>query len=291
MEDIFYATILEERSQGHKTRAALYQKIEQSLGLPLISYFVSFIHPVMISDEDYEMLEQIIRSMDLSKGLALLICAPGGSGLAAERIINILRGYSKTGKFTAIVPGKAKSAATMICMGAEKIIMGIGAELGPIDPQINVRENNTSKIFSAISIIESYKELFDKATKEKGRLEPYLQQLGRYDAREINSYQTAIDLSTDIVVKYLKTGMLCGKSDAEIKEKIQCFIDPKLTKNHGRPIGRNEALKAGLNISNMEDLECCTDIFNLYTRLNNYTKLCAAKAIESRVCSFNVPIP
>ncbi|GAH14065.1 unnamed protein product, partial [marine sediment metagenome] len=44
--------------------------------------------------------------MDLSKGLALIINSPGGSGLAAERIINVCRSYSGTEEFWAIVPNK-----------------------------------------------------------------------------------------------------------------------------------------------------------------------------------------
>lgn len=58
-------------------------------------------------------------------------------------------------------------------------------------------------------------------------MDPYLQQLARYDAREINSYKTAIDLSTDIVVKCLKTGMLLNENEDKIKEYIRCFIDPE----------------------------------------------------------------
>ena len=46
--------------------------------------------------------------MDLEKGLILLISSPGGNGLAAERIINICRTYSKTGEYTVIVPGKSE---------------------------------------------------------------------------------------------------------------------------------------------------------------------------------------
>lgn len=64
----------------------------------------------MIDDADADMLEGILQKLDLTNGLALLISSPGGSGLAAERIINICRNYSVTGEYSAIVPGKAKSA-------------------------------------------------------------------------------------------------------------------------------------------------------------------------------------
>ena len=56
--------------------------------------------------------------------LALIINSPGGLGTAAERIINICKTYSKNNEFYSIVPNRAKSAATMICFGSNKIYMG-----------------------------------------------------------------------------------------------------------------------------------------------------------------------
>jgi len=43
-----------------------------------------------------------------------------------------------TESFNVIVPNFANSAATMLAIGADKIIMGTNSELGPIDPQIAV---------------------------------------------------------------------------------------------------------------------------------------------------------
>ena len=63
----------------------------------------------------------MLRSLDLAAGLAVMINSPGGSGLAAERIINVLRSYSGTGEYWAIDPAKAKSAATMVCLGVCRI--------------------------------------------------------------------------------------------------------------------------------------------------------------------------
>jgi ClpP class serine protease len=107
----------------------------------------------------------------------------------AERIINVLREYSGTGKYWAFVPARAKSAATMICFGAEKVLMGATSELGPIDPQIAFSEAGELKRFSLYNIVTSYEELFKKAVEEKqGNLEPYLQQLHHYDEREIREF-------------------------------------------------------------------------------------------------------
>ena len=39
-------------------------------------------------------------------------------------------------ELTVVVPDMAKSAATILCLGAHHILMGPGGDLGPIDPQM-----------------------------------------------------------------------------------------------------------------------------------------------------------
>ena len=52
----------------------------------------------------------------------LIIDAPGGDGLAAERLIEVCRSYTKK-DFETIVPARAKSAATMVCLGSDRILL------------------------------------------------------------------------------------------------------------------------------------------------------------------------
>ena len=171
--------VRDEEIQGHATRKAIYQKLRVKLGRPVVSFFTSFRYPVMIQDDDADMLEGVLQKTDLSDGLALFISSPGGDGLSAERIVNICRSYSGTGEFWVIVPGKAKSAATMVCFGASKIIMGASSELGPIDPQHTIiAEGKVPSRFSVYNIVKSYEDLFKRAVELKdGRLEPFLQQI------------------------------------------------------------------------------------------------------------------
>ena len=128
--------VMAEENQGHVTRKALFSPIEKHLGRPFISFFTSFIQPVQIEPIDVDVIEGMLLSMDLQNGLALIISSPGGSELTAERIINLCRQHSGKREYWAIIPSRAKSAATMICMGASKVLMGPASEPGPIDPQL-----------------------------------------------------------------------------------------------------------------------------------------------------------
>jgi hypothetical protein len=278
--DPVVSQVQSEQNQSHETRKKLYIKLETELKRPVVAFFTSFNYPVMINDSDADMFEGLLQKMDLSNGVAVIINSPGGSGLAAERIIKACRTYSGTNEYIAIVPGKAKSAATMVCLGAEKIFMGPVSELGPIDPQVPLE---TGEICSAFNIIKSYNELFKGAVDTKGHVEPYLQQLKNYDQRLIEEYKMAQALSEDIAIKSLETGMMKGRSKEEIREKIKVLLTPEETKVHGRPIYRDEAENYGLKIEKLEpNTQSWKLLYELYIRSNNFVSTKVSKTIESK---------
>lgn len=285
-------SIMNEQNQGPETRRKILIELEKILKRPIISYFTSFRFPVMIEDADADILEGLLQKTDLSNGLAVVISSPGGFGITAERIINIFRNYSGTGEYWAIAPSKAKSAATMICFGASKIIMGGTSELGPIDPQIAVSEKGVTKRFSLCNLVDSYDDLFQRAVKEKNNLQPYLQQLANYDEREIKKFRTAISLSEDIATSTLRSGMMKGLSKKQIMQKIEVFLTPKKTKSHGRPIYAKEAISCGLKIDLMGKEDKFYELFcELYTRTNNFVSTKASKCIENSQHSFTARPP
>ncbi|MEK7685771.1 MAG: hypothetical protein AAB466_10145 [Verrucomicrobiota bacterium] len=120
----------------------------------------------MLDDSDADMLQGVLQQTDLSGGLTLFLNSPGGFALTAERAIKICRSYSKE-NFEVIVPNMAKSAATMVCLGARKILMTPTSELGPIDPQVVFKdgEGKTAKRFAVQRLVRSYEELFDRAVQ------------------------------------------------------------------------------------------------------------------------------
>ena len=267
-----------ERTQAHPTRKQLFLDLEQHLKRPVVTFFTSFRYPVAIENEDVDMLEGMLRSLDLANGVVVMINSPGGSGLAAERIINLLRAYSGTGKYWVIVPAKAKSAATMVCLGSSKIIMGPASELGPVDPQIVFR----NRMVSVHHFIDTYHQLFDGAETTKGNVEPYLQKLASYEATEISHLEAERDLATDMAVGCLQTGMMKSLSDDEIKEKLQVFLSPSHTKAHGRPIYHREATRCGLKVEVQDPHSVMWErVYELYVRSNDFVSSSAAKAIET----------
>lgn len=284
--------VMSEQSQGPQTRIDLFKKLEEILNKPIVSFFTSFLYPVSIEDQDTDILAGILQMSTLEKGLILIISSPGGNGLAAERMINVCRTYSKTGNYTIIVPGKAKSAATMVCFGADLIMMGPTSELGPVDPQILINDGGIHRHIGAYDIVNSYNELFSGAVKEKGNIEPYLQQLGMYDASIIKNLESTIDLSKSISIRALKSGMMLNQDDKKIEKNIRIFLDPENTKNHGRPIFMDIAKECGLNVKGFDPQSPEWKlIYELYIRTNHYVSTRVSKCIETKDHSFSTPRP
>ncbi len=288
-EDPTIIKLMDETNQSPKLRQELIKKIEQQpefKNTRVILFFTSFMYPVMIDDTDVDIIEGVLQKTDRNKKLCIILNSPGGDGLAAERIIKICRSYSASG-FSVLVPKMAKSAATMIAMGATKIYMSDTSELGPIDPQTRIGEQRVS----VYSIVESYRKLLDGAVNTKGRIEPFLQQLSNYNPIEVKQLESLQDLSEDIAINALKSGMMSSKPKSEIKRKIRLFLTPETTKVHGRAIYPETAKKAGLNIEMMDHNSGFWNLcWELYIRANHMVSTTLGKLVETNDQHFSISI-
>jgi len=280
-----WSKVLEETNQGWELRKELIRKIEQRLNGKVIVYFSSFYdEDAMMSDRDAEMIEGILSVEHSGGKIILILNSAGGSGLAAERIVNVCRSYSD-GQFEVVIPHMAKSAATMICFGASKIHMSLTAELGPVDPQVKYTNNSTGEKewISAQEYVRSYEQLMEKAVSgEAQRIETLVQQLARYDARYIEQLKSAQALSDSISIKLLKSGMMPSLSDTQIREKISSFLMQEETKAHGRMITMAEAKGMGLKIKEIAlQSELWHWLWELYVRANWVVSVRSRKIMES----------
>lgn len=214
----------------------------------------------------------------------LILNSAGGSGLAAERIVNVCRSYSG-GQFEVIVPHMAKSAATLICFGSSRIHMSSTAELGPVDPQVKYKNDATGEKewISAQEYVRSYEQLMEKAVSgEAKRIETLVQQLVRYDARYIEQLKSAQALSESISIKLLQSGMMSRLTEKTIKEKISPFLIQEQTSSHGRMISMAEAKQHGLKINEIPlQSELWHWLWELFIRANMAVSIRSRKILES----------
>lgn len=279
-----------EAHQDPELRRPLLRKLQKHFQATVVSFFTSFTRPgVQITDDDAEMLESVLAVEHGDGKLVLILNSPGGQALAAERIVNVCRAYS-CGKFEVVIPHMAKSAATMICFGASTIHMSKTAELGPVDPQVPYKdETGNEKWISAQEYVRSYRKLIEQASSGQfPRIEPFLQQLNRFDAREIEAMESAQGLSADISVQLLKSGMMAGLAEVDIRAKIDRFLSQTETRSHGRMINHAGAEASGLNV-NILDLhsEVWNTLWELFVRSDWSVSSNCNKIIESPTAAVN----
>ncbi|AYD00809.1 ATP-dependent Clp protease proteolytic subunit [Neorhizobium sp. NCHU2750] len=105
----------------------------------LDGYKILFLHDEHDSITSYHANNIYSAAAELKsnpKDVLLIINSNGGEIEPSYLLSKTLKRLAKD-KFVVAIPRKAKSAATLICLGANEIHMGMMSELGPIDPQIN----------------------------------------------------------------------------------------------------------------------------------------------------------
>lgn len=277
--------VQQEYLQAHETRKKLISAIEKRFDRRVVVFQTSFsLREGFIGDDDATMLEEILLNGKIRKDLLLIINSPGGFGLAAERVVNVCRRYSSNG-YDVLVPHMAKSAATIVCFGANTVWMGETSELGPIDPQLQIEK----RLVSVYNILKSYNDLLLRATKTKGRIEPYLQQLQAYDPRYMQQLQQEMELSKALAIQLLQGGMMKGRPKQKITKCIQMFIDPRLTLEHGRPIYYPEAKRCGISAEVIKSDDVIWEtIWELQLRYDYVLNNQSAKIVESVEDSYSM---
>ena len=88
---------------------------------------------VMMTKRDVIRVYNLFRECGPVDNLTIFLHSGGGDIATAYDIINLCRQYNK-GKITVMVPQWAMSAATLVALGADELVMSKIAKLGPLDP-------------------------------------------------------------------------------------------------------------------------------------------------------------
>ncbi|MCC7290818.1 MAG: hypothetical protein IT449_02010 [Phycisphaerales bacterium] len=194
----------------------------------------------------------MLQSIDRTRfpgTLDLMLNSPGGSPVAAEKIVLTCRAYAES--FRVIVPQSAMSAATMIAMGADSILMTETAELGPIDPQMIQRLPGGAEIVRpAKAYIDAYTDLVNKmqeAIMAQKPPHPFIELLrSTIDPPWIQVCLRARDLAKNIAIGFLSRWMLNGMAKNDVESVVSRFLAEGEEGSHGRAIRASRAMEFGL---------------------------------------------
>ena len=190
------------------------------------------------------------------KNLDLILVSPGGEVDAAEAIMGYLR--TRFDHIRAVVPVAAMSAATMMALSCDEILMGKHSQLGPIDPQFTVTTPDGQQTSPAQAIIDQF-ELAKEQCKDPANLTAWLPILRALAPGLLAQCHHAIDRAKQFVRDQLSTHMLDGDTQKST-EVANWFADFEAFKSHGRPIRIGDVEARGLQVTKLEDDQKLQDL-------------------------------
>jgi len=150
---------------------------------------------------------------DAEDSLIIFLGTGGGNVYSAVKIMDTLR--TKYKDITIGIAQEAKSSGTMMCCGADKLIMSSISELGPLDKPMMHPDKETARI-SALDIVKSIDDMLDAAKDREKTL-----------AQEFNTefgipIQKSLALASDSISKLISP-MLC-REDVKIYNQAKRLL-------------------------------------------------------------------
>jgi hypothetical protein len=186
-------------------------------------------------------LEELLFDADPKKPTHVLLASPGGDGETAIRMVRSLQ--ARCSELTVVVPDLAKSAATLLCLGAHWILMGPGGDLGPVDPQFLLDGNSLA---SAKEIVAAVDEAETRVKNSPETFALFAGLLQDVNMLMVEQARNALDRTSALVSEAL--ACCPGRSDEEVesltaKLKAPLIEDPK---SHSAVISAKAAKGFGL---------------------------------------------
>jgi hypothetical protein len=163
---------------------------------------------------------------------------------------------------TILVPDMAKSAATVICLGADHLILGNTGDLGPVDPQFIVDR----RMVGAREILNAVRRAEKRIEKSPSTYPLYANLTRDLPMVLVERARSAMDRTYDLV----EDALACSRRTDEENGALLEAIKSPLIKNanyHGASFGAAQARKVGLPVLPIDtDGEQWQTIWTLWTR-------------------------
>lgn len=260
--------------ENTKNQVEIIKKIQKKRNSKLLSYVVSTRRGTgfQIADDAVRKIYEHLESLNIDSGdkVDLFLHSFGGVGTVPWKLASLVREFSKN--FEVLIAYKAYSAATLIALGANRIVMHPMAELGPIDPKVGNEFNPTTPHGQSIGINVEDVASYINFVKEFVGI--------RHEDELIQSLNTLTEKVHPLALGnvhrfYAQSRMMAKKllrlhmkrTEEHIIDEITETLTSKLF-FHGHPINREEAKLIKLKIEYPDDeLEkLMWDLFKTYEK-------------------------
>ncbi len=243
-------------------RQGLIKRICEMSGASLICYVCG--SETLIGRDDTVFLVDLLHNVRRNTPVDILLHTGGGDIDAAEKLINIIRTWVGPSRLRAVVPDYAKSAGTLMALGTDSIVMSDTSELGPIDPQVRMRDASGNFVwYSVQTYIDAY-ETHCALLRESPTDVPSRLMLEKLDPAVMKRMEAIRERSRQFAESQLKSGM--SRFQAVNYTSIAAeLLNTKKWVDHGQMIDWNAALQMGLNVTHVDPAsEDWQDLWQLY---------------------------
>ncbi|MBI4288506.1 MAG: hypothetical protein HY671_08780 [Chloroflexi bacterium] len=201
----------------------------------------------------YDHILSISRSTKRRPRMDMFLYSRGGGVEVPWRLVSMVREYYE--EFDVLIPYKAHSAATMIALGGDSIVMGPKGELGPIDPSTHMMREvtgpqhtervsevvNVEDVMSFVSFLRDRAGLTDQAAISSAvnilvtKLQPWA--IG-------GIYRTHSHIN--LVARKLMDSRKVKVDESKAASTVKALVEEIYL--HGHAIARKEATNLGLPI-------------------------------------------
>lgn len=218
-------TLIQKYEEDHQARLVVVADI---IGPWSITYF-----------------EELVFDANPSQDLHLMLDTPGGDGEVAVRIARSAQARCR--ELAIIVPDQAKSAGTLLAMGAHSILMGPIGDLGPVDPQLYLGNPN-QPLVAAKDLVNAVEDALERTQDNPSSSAFLASLLSDVTYLMYQEAKASIERIHDLIEVALSSNP--DRSDCEVNnlaEKLKqlTVADPKV---HSAIFGIKEAGEAGLPV-------------------------------------------
>lgn len=199
---------------------------------------------------DIQGFMEAVSNID-ERQLDLVLHSPGGSAEAAESITEYLR--TRFDHVRVFVPIAAMSAATMIALAGDEIVMGAHSQLGPIDPQFTIITPEGPRSAPGQAIKDQF-ELAKQECRRPENIGAWLPILRSYAPGLLAQCDHQRMLAEDFVGRALERYMFARYENAQERatQTAAWFAEFTRFRSHGRRVSRDDARAQGVSVLDLE---------------------------------------
>lgn len=238
-------------------RLKLYSALEEARKRPLIVYVTSG-RPTpagQVGQMDFNSVPELCDQLGTlpSKkvdGIDLLVVSDGGDPMVALRAVTLIREH--TDHLAIMIPSGAYSAATLLALGANEILMHPNGNLGPVDPQISARSSDGDSKNFGFEDMAGFLEFVREEVKLTDQ--QHVRAMFEMFCKEVGTIPVGVAAQSALLSLSLGEKLLSSHMTKETDIPRVKTIAKALSKGfyyHGYPVGRKEARDLNLLVGDL----------------------------------------